>query len=302
MFHLIKRTIKSGWSSFSRDGNLVLANIFILLMAISLITLVFLSHDISKFLISKIEEKADLSVYFKEDVLVDDILSIKKMASEIPGVKEVKYISKEETLKNFQERHKENPILMKALEEVGQNPFLASLNIKAVDAANYQAISQFFENEKISKSVEKIDYYQRKPLIERLFSISSAINRAGISLGIILCIVAVLITFNTIRLSIINLREEISVQRLVGASNWFIRGPFIVQGVFSGVIAAFVSFIIFILLSWFLTPKISIFFPDLNFFYLFREHIVFIFFLQLFSGIGLGVVSSMIAIRKYLKI
>jgi cell division transport system permease protein len=301
MLNFIKRIIKYGWKIFIRDGEIALTDVFILVIVILLISSLFIFREVGKILISSLKEKADISVYFKEDVPEEEILKLEEEISKISEVKEVKYVSKEEALNEFKERHKENPVLMEALSEIGANPFLASLSIKAREASQYETIINFL-NEKNSQFIEKIDYYQRKPLIERIFSLISNFEKGGIFLSAILILIAVLVTFNTIRLAIVNFGEEISIQRLVGASNWFIRGPFIVQGIISGFLAAIFSLFILAISCWFLNPKIKLLFEDLDIFQIFSEKIFILILVQFLVGIGLGVISSLIAIRRYLRV
>jgi len=302
MFIILKRVFKSAWLNFTRDGELSMATIFIILVAIALATSLFLLKDISQVLISSLREKADISVYFKEETREEEILDVKEEISKLPEIMEVKYISKNQALESFTERHREDPVLIESLEEVGENPFLAALNIKAWEASQYGVISRFLEHPSFENLIEKVDYYQRKPVIEKIFSLTSMANKAGILLSAILVVVAVLVTFNTIRLAIYNSREEIKIQRLVGAGNWFIRGPFLVQGLISGFFAALICLLIFSITSWFISPRIEFFFPGFNLFSLFAKNLWILFLIQLISGILLGIISSALAIRKYLKV
>ncbi|MDI6603062.1 MAG: permease-like cell division protein FtsX [Patescibacteria group bacterium] len=302
MFTSLKRIFKLGWKSFFRDGGLAAATVFILVLAISLATSLFLFRELSQFLISALEEKADISVYFKEEVPEIDILEIKEELAKVSEVKEIKYVSKEKALAEFVQRHEKNPVLMASLEAVGRNPFLASLNIMALEPGYYQTIVNFFEKLGQENLVEKVDYYQRKPVIEAIFSLTSAINRAFLFLSVILAVLAILITFNTIRLAIYNSGEEIKIQRLVGASNWFIRGPFLVQGTISGIFAALICLLVFSLIIWGLSPKIETLFPSLNIFQFFVSNFWQITSIQFATGILLGVISSGLATRRYLKV
>lgn len=305
MFASFKRIFKSGWISFSRDGGIAAATIFILVMTIFLVSSLFLLQKISQFLIISLEEKVDISVYFKEDSTESEILNVKEELSKVPEVKEIEYVSQETALTEFVERHKDNPVLIESLEEVGENPFLASLNIKAGEASQYQAIANFLEEALPPSSktlIEKVDYYQRKPVIEKIFSLTSMAKKTGITLSIILVIVAILVIFNTIRLAIYNFREEIKIQKLVGASNWFIRGPFLVQGAISGLFATLSCLFIFTLVCWIFSPKLEVFFAGLNLFTIFTQNLWIIFLIQFLTGVGLGVISSLIAIRKYLEV
>lgn len=302
MITLIRRTLKSGWKNFSREKSLIFANIFILVLAITTLTSLFILKDASQFLIASIEEKVDISVYFKLEAPEEEILKLKDDVAKIPEVKEVKYISQEEALASFVNKHKDDPVLIQSLEEVGANPFSASLNISAFEASQYQAIADFFNNSTVTNLVEKVDYYKRKPVIEKIFSFVSSMSMLGIGLSLLLIIIAVSITFNTIRLAIYSSREEIKIQRLVGASNWFIRGPFLVQGAISGFFAFLICLVLFSLLSWIFGPKTEFLFPGFNLLTFFLANFWVIVFIQLASGVGLGVISSSFAVRKHLKI
>ena len=225
MFISLKRIVKGGWIAFSRNIGLSIATIFVMVMVIFLITFLFLFNTASKILTSSIQEKVDISVYFKKEVLPERILEVKSDLAQIPDVKEVEYVSEGQALEKFIERHRDDPLLMESLTEVGENPFLTSLNIKAWQASQYEQVSKFLETSSYKNLIEKVDYYQRKPVIDKIFSITSAVNKIAFFLIVVLGLIAVLVALNTIRIAIYNSKEEIATMRLVGASNWFIRGP-----------------------------------------------------------------------------
>ena len=299
MFTSLERIIRSGWITFKRQAGFTVATIFIMAITISLITSLFLFQKITKFSISLLQDKVDVSVYFKDTSLEQDILEIKEQIAKIPEVKSVEYVSNEEAKKRLLEKY---PELTESLRETQGMLNLASLNIKAGQADQYAAIANFLEKAPFKNLIQKTDYYQRKLVIEKIFSVTSAINHTGVVLSLILVIIAFLVAFNQIRLAISNSKEEIFIQRLVGASNWFIRGPFLIQGVISGFFAALVTLLIFIPLVYSLSPKMEVFFPGLNLFGYFINNFFLIFLIQILTGIGVGVISSIIAIRKYLKV
>jgi cell division transport system permease protein len=303
MFTLLKRIFRTSWSNFKRNLGLSLATIFVLFITISLFSYLFLFRQISKSLITELEEKVDISVYFKEDVPEEEILKVQEKISKMSEVKEVEYISREMAKEKFIQKHKENPLLMASLEEIGENPFLASLNIKAQKPEDYQIIANFLENSDFKDLVEQpIDYYQRKPIIDKLALITSTINKVGIGLSLILIIISFLVAFNTIRLAIFSQREEISIMRLVGASNWFIRAPFLIQGIISGFFATLISIFIFFLTCWFFGPKIEIFLPNFHLQDFFFQNFWKLFLIQFLTGMILCIFSSFIALRRYLEV
>src|SRR3989344_6192464 len=301
MLNLFKKTTKRGWLNFVRNSGISIATCFIIGMTIFLVNSLFLFHNVSNFLINALQEKVDISVYFTETAGEEEILGLKDEISKIPEVQDVQYISRAEALDKFIQRYKENPVVIESLAEVG-NPLSPTLNIKAREANQYASIISFLDNIPQKEIVQKVDYYERKPVIDRIFAITKNINLFGIILSILLGVVAVLVTFNQIRLAIYSSREEIGIQRLVGASNWFIRGPFLVQGAISGIIAGIVAFLIFGIAAFVISPKINILFSDLNIFQSFLGKFWIMFLIQFIVGIGLGVLSSIFAIRKYLHV
>ncbi|MDA1337147.1 MAG: FtsX-like permease family protein, partial [bacterium] len=114
--------------------------------------------------------------------------------------------------------------------------------------------------------------------------------------------IAVLVAFNTIRLTIYGSRDEIEVMRLVGASNWFIRGPFIIQGVIVGVLATLITTLLFFPVTLFVGIKLQSFAPGFDLFSYFASNLLVIVFLQLAVGVGLGVISSLLALRRHLRV
>ncbi|MBS3140224.1 permease-like cell division protein FtsX [Candidatus Woesearchaeota archaeon] len=298
---LLIRIIKSGWMDFKRNSGLSVAAIFIMVLAISMATSLFLFRESSQILTKNIEEKLDMYVYFNDELSSDEILAIQKELSGVSGIKDVVYISKDEALQKFVLKHRDDQSIMESLRELGKNPLLSSINIQAWEASQYAAISNFLINSDFSSLISKIDYQQKKPAIERLASISSGINNAGIIANIILALAAILVAFNTVRLAIYNSREEIETMRLVGASNNFIRGPFLVQGVIVGFLSAVIALLIFGVGLLFLNSGLKLLLSGFNLFGYFISNLPVIFLTQLAFGIGLGVISSQLAIRKYLR-
>ncbi|KKU57411.1 MAG: Cell-division protein [Parcubacteria group bacterium GW2011_GWA2_47_12] len=298
---LLIRIIKSGWMDFKRNSGLSVAAIFIMVLAISMATSLFLFRESSQVLTKNIEEKLDMYVYFNDELSSDEILAIQKELSGVSGIKDVVYISKDEALQKFVLKHRDDQSIMESLRELGKNPLLSSINIQAWEASQYAAISNFLINSDFSSLISKIDYQQKKPAIERLASISSGINNAGIIANIILALAAILVAFNTVRLAIYNSKEEIETMRLVGASNNFIRGPFLVQGVIVGFLSAVIALLIFGVGLLFLNSGLKLLLSGFNLFGYFISNLPVIFLTQLAFGIGLGVISSHLAIRKYLR-
>lgn len=302
MFNSLKRVIQAGYKSFSRNIGLSLATVFIMILVLILLTFLFLLRPTADILIQGFEEKIDISVYFKEYVLGEDVLSIKESIKENPDIKEIEYISKEQALDAFEQRHKDNPVIMESLKEIGFNPFVASLSIKATEIDKYEQIAEYLEASPYATLIDNIDFFERRTVIETVASLNESIKSTLFIFIFILGMIGFLVGFNTIKMGIYSLTEEIKVMKLVGASNWFVRGPFLIQGIIVGGIAALAALLITLLLSYGFDTRVQFFIPEFSIFNLFTNNFWSIVLLQFGAGIGLGIFSSIIAIRKYLEV
>jgi len=261
-------------------------------------------QGIAGYLTSQIQNKIDIAAYFKEEAQEEDILTIKEeILSMSPNVKNIEYVSKEQALADFNEKHKDNPVLARALEEVGDNPFLPSLNITTNgDPLQYEQVANVLQTSDFSELIEKVDFSQKKDTIEKVFSITKTINIFGVLAGAVLIIIAMLVVFNTVKLAIENSKEEISTMKIVGASDWFVRGPFIIQGVIYGVIAFLISILLSGLFAFVLSPKLSVVLPGFYLLHYFLTNLWFFVLIQLGFGVAVGVASSFIVVKKYLEV
>jgi len=299
----LKRIIFFGWQSLSRNKGLSFGVIFIMSVAVLLITSLFLFQGFSEFLISEAQKKVDISVYFKKNITPEKIFAVESdLRQTFPKVENIEYISQEKALEIFKEKHKDDTLYLDALKEVGDNPFLASLNIKTNDPNIYSQISNFLGRGPTEDLIEKVSYYQNKKVIDKLFSFTNNMKKGGIVLSVILALLIALITFNTVKLTIGSFKEEISTMRLVGASNWFIRGPFLIQGLLYGIISVLIVDIVLFSVLYFLNPKLGNWFLDFNLLNYFKTNFFLLVSVQFIFSVILGVFSSFIAVHRYLKI
>ena len=301
MLVTLSRIIKYGFHNFWRNGWLAVSTISIMVLALFVFEGLIIFNFVSKTTIQSLQDKIDISVYFKNNVSEDEILNIKKSLEGLAEVKEVDYISQEEALNLFKARHANNQIIIQTLEELDTNPLLPLLNIKAHDPRQYSSIASYLENPSLANLIEKVTYTQNQLVIERLTKIIDTIQKGGIIITLFLAIAAVLVTFNTIRLAIYSNSEQIGIMRLVGASNNFIRGPYIVEGIVYGVLAAILSFLIWLPIIKGGSPYVNNFVPEINLISYVGNNFVKLIFYQIFFGISLGIISSIVAIRRYLK-
>lgn len=302
MITVIKRVIRSGLLSFWRNRWVSSATIGIMVLTLGIITSLFILSTITGVILTNLEEKVDITVYFNIDTPENEILKMKEEIEIFPEVKTVEYVSREEALDRFRKSHEDNPLITQSLEELGDNPLEASLNIKARVISEYESIASFLGTRRFAGIIDSVNYNENRKVIERLSSIITLARRSGFVISFALVVVAILVAFNTIRLTIYSMREEIGVMRLVGGSNWYIQGPFIIEGILYGLVASVITIILFIPVINIISPKLVGFLPGIELSSYFYSNFWEIFLLQTLIGVVIGVISSTIAIRRYLKV
>jgi len=302
MFIVISRTFKEGFRNLLRNGWLSVASVSILFFSLLIVSLLFSITVTASQLIQDVQDKINVSVYFKSDVTEDKILEAKKALEDFQEIKSVDYVTKEQALETFKQENVNEETVLKALEEIGENPLLSYLVIKTDNPDQYGGVASYVEQSDFSADVSRVNYDKNKEKINQFSQLVGQVRKIGVILGSIFALVAILITFNTIRLTIYSQKQEIEIMRLVGASNVFIRLPFIFEGIIYGLMASVLSmgFLfglmklggIYIAGASFASRMVEFYLS--NFWQLLG--------IQLALGIFLGVVSSFIAMRKYLKV
>ncbi len=303
----LKRIIKSGFFGFFRNGFVSLSSVLVMLITLSVIGSVIFFGAILDSSLEAIRNKVDVNVYFVNTADESDILNIKNSLEKLPEVKSVVYVSKEEELANFIKRHENDHSTLQALDEIGENPLGAKLNIKAKEPQQYEGIASFLQGDNVLSAngkviVDDINYAKNKDAIEKLTQIINSADKLGFSFTLVLIIISILITFNTIRLVIFISREEISVMRLVGASALYIRGPFVVAGIMYGVLAGIMTLVLFYPLTLWLGSVTEDFFIGINIFDYYVSNFAEVFLVVVGSGVFIGAVSSYMAVKRYLKV
>jgi len=295
------RIIKSGWQSFWRNYWLTTATVAVMTLALLVASFLMLFNVVTQAVGVNLQERVDISVYFNQDTAEAKVLQVRQ---ELVGLKEVKsadYVSQDDALKQFRAKHQDSQVLMQSLEELQKNPFQPSLNIKANDASQYETIANYLGQDRFRGIIGKINYQQNKVIIERLTNLTRNIEAGGVAISLVLGLLAILVSFNTIRLTMYTWRDEISVMKLVGASNWFIRGPFLVEGIMYGLSAGLITLLFIYPVLWLVSPKITSFLPGVDLLYFYQVNFWQFLLLLLGVGITLGGISSLIAIRRYLR-
>jgi cell division transport system permease protein len=308
MFTNGRRIVKAGFVNFWRNAVVSLSAILVMTVALFVVGSTML---ISAFLDSTIEDirgKVDINIYFSADAAETEILGFRRDLEALPEVKSVEYISRDLAIEQFKLRHANDNLMMQAIEELPDNPLGAILNVKAKDPANYEAIAKYIDGkrEEMAGSGEQliysVNYAKNKVIIDKLTKITAGVERVSAAVLLLLLSIAVVITFNTIRLAIYVSREEIAIMRLVGANNSFVRGPFIVEGMIYGMVASLISTGLFYPATLWLRGATDGFYGGIDMFGYYLREFNQIFLILLAVGVTLGALSSWLAVRRYLKV
>lgn len=302
----LKRVIKSGWVNFRRNSVVSYAAILVTTITLTVVTTLFLFQAILNAAIANIQSKVDIAVYFTVNAPEDQILSLENDLQKLPEVASVQYISADQQVLAFRDRHDNDYLTLQALDELGDNPFGGLLQITAKDSSQYDAIAQVLEGDTTiahdnSQIISRINYSQNKEVIDRLNSLIFNARRVGLILTLVLSLVSIIIMYTTIRLTIYMARDEIGIMRLVGASGSYVRAPFLVQGTLYGAFAWLLTNFIFFPLTYVAGLKLT----DLlgiNLYTYYTNHFFSVSGLVLVIGLLLGMISSLLAVRRYLNV
>ncbi len=302
-----KRILRTGFLSFWRNSFVSLSSILVVTVTLFTIGALVFTSVILESVLADLKSKVDVNVYFITSASEDEIMKVKTTLEKMPEVASVEYVSRTQAIADFKEKHRDDYLTLQALEELSDNPLGARLNVVAKDPSQYEAIVKSLEDTSAisragASSIDKVNYRQNKVVIDRLTEIIIGAKRLGFAVAGILMLISLLITFNTIRLVIYMSREEIAVMRLVGASNMYIRGPFVVGGIIYGFIAALIAMALFYPATLWLGGTTTEFFGGVNLFEYYVKHFFELLVLLLGTGAILGAISSFLAVRKYLKV
>lgn len=305
MITSFRRVFKAGFVGFWRSAYVSLASVFVLTVALFVIGATMFLDQLLSVSLQTLQAKVDINVYFVPDAPDDEIERLQTSLAALPDVANVTFTSREEALRLYREQNQNDEIAMQALEELNENPLGANLAIQANQTSQYEQIAQFLDEQRALETpsapvIDEVNYNRNKESIDKLSSIIGAVEQAGFIVMLVLLVASVLITFNTIRLAIYTSREEISIMRLVGASNMYIRGPFMLQGVMYGLIAGILAMLIFYPILIWLGPGTEVFF-EFNLLTYYLENLGYVFSVLVGIGIVLGLVSSTLAVARYLR-
>lgn len=297
------RIIKFSFQDIFRNIWLSIVTVTILVLAIFSINILLVVDLISKSTIGAIKDKIDISIHIKNDVNDSEIMALKAKLSNFEQVKEIKYISKADALNNFKIKYKDNIEILDALKELGRNPLSPSLVIKPKDTDNSKSLIDDL-NTLETDIIESRNFDDHELILTKISTISEKVGQAGLGISSVFAFITILMVFYSIRIAIYTHANEIAIMRLVGASHWFIRAPYLVSGVIYALLGILIVIIAFYPFLSLLQPYLATFFTDynINIFSYFADNFLKIFGYQFLVASLINFVASLAAVSKYSKV
>lgn len=297
------RILKFAFQDLWRNLSLSFMTVFILVLMLLSVNTLWSLDIITKEAVEAVKKQIDISIYFVPEATQKNVGDIKSYIELFPEVVSIQLQSKEEVLSAFREQHKLQKEALEALDELGANPFGPTMIIKTKEPKDYKKIIDALNVPEYENLIEAKSFDNHEDAIERLQNITNRVERIGFGLTILFAIISFLIIFNTIRVAIATQRVEISIKRLVGASNWFIRGPYLVESfVFTLLSIVGTIGLVYLALRW-IDPYLAVVLPNgfalTNYFY---SNMLMLFGSQALAVLILTIISSGLAMRRQLKV
>lgn len=305
MFSTTLRVIKFSWKNIWRNFWLSIITMSTIIITLFSISLVLALGVGLKQIIKAAEEHIDMSVYFYPSVTDTQANSVITVIEAMPGIQEVVYITKEQSLASYEKRAQDSPELLAPLKVIGQNPFGATVTIRANEPTAYQRVIDELNKPQYKDLIEgqKKEFEENRKFIDSFTAFTDKIKISGLIISVFFAIIAALLIFNAIRVAIYTHREEIAIMKLVGATNWFVRAPFIMETIIYSAVAVLISGGLFFILMYFLQPYLDGYFGgDVAIYSYFSHNALVIFGVELLATIFLNIITGSLALRRYLRV
>ncbi|MCR4280057.1 MAG: permease-like cell division protein FtsX, partial [Candidatus Komeilibacteria bacterium] len=240
------RALKFAWQSFCRNFWLSIVTISIIILALLSVSFLLLFNIMTNNIIASVQERTEIYIDLTDQAKLAQVEYLVTELNKLEPIREVSYITPEETLERFRERNRDNPLVLASLESLTSNPFSGSILIRVDDVSQFPVLLDEISRPEYSNILEinNTEFFQARDLIQAISDYSNKIAQFALGLSLFFILIALVVVFNTIQMGIYSHREEIGIMKLVGASNWFIRAPFLIEAIIYSLIAVVVVFIV----------------------------------------------------------
>jgi cell division transport system permease protein len=297
------RIIKFAFQDIWRNIGLSFMTVLILILMLFSVNMLWSVKVLTNEAVSLVKDQVSLATYLVPSVSDKEVMDLKNQIESISEVEKVDTMSRAQVLESFQKRHQMSPEVLDALKELGTNPFGPTLMIKTKEPDSYKEVLSVLNSPNYASIIESKSFEGHEDALVRLQSITNRVENMGLGLTLAFGLIAFLIIFNTVRVAIFTHRTEISIKRLVGAHNWFIRGPYLVESLLFTVISVVITAVILYFVFQKLDPYLGAVFPqDFSLTNYYRSNILYLALVQTTSVLVLTTLSSSLAMRKQLKV
>lgn len=296
---------KESLQGFVRNLSTALGSIITIFLSLLIIGIFLIAASMLNNLMTSVENEITITAYVADDASESDIQKVMTSVSQMQDVAEVSFTTKDQALENFSNSMTSNPEIIEQLD--GTNPLPASINVELSDPQSVETVANSIENDATYRQIcedpadvgDSIKYGQGT--VERLLQITNYARYIGIALIALLIFIALIFINNTIRLAILARRKEIAIMRLVGASNGFIRGPFLMEGALHAIIGSVLAVGVLQCLRVFALPYLQNAIKFLDFGVSDMTYVMIYVFLVI-AGLVIGLIGSAVAMGRYLKV
>lgn len=305
-FSELNQIVKFALQSFFRNIWLSVVTITIVVMALFSISSLSIFNMLTQHVLSVVENKTDVFIDLTKDATPAQAQTLVDELQKLPAIKEAQFITPEQTLANFRERHQDNQVIIQSLEALSENPFRGSIRLNVHNIEDFPIILEELSKKEYADylQIEDSEFADAKLLISGISDYSQKIQQAGLVISLIFLLIAILVVFNTIQVGIYTHREEIGIMKLVGASNHFVRSPFLIEGAMYSFIGVFILALLIYPLMSVAQQYVDTFFKEYsaNLTSLVNQNFLKFFGGQLLVAIVITMISSYLAVRRYIKV
>ena len=296
------RIIKFSFQEIVRNMSLSVMTVLILILMLLSINTLMVVRVLTDESIAAVKKQIDVSIYFNPEATTDEIQEIRDYVNAFPEVEQESFLTSDEVFVNFKKNYADSTDVLSSLNEIGTNPLGPTLIIKTRDPKDYSKIIKALSVPEYENIIEAKTFGDTETAIDRIHVITTNVQKFTYFLTILFAVIAFIIIFNTIRVAIYTQRTEIGIKRLVGATSWFIRGPYLVESLLFTIISVGLTYVLVDFFLKFLDPYISVIFDKSNLLsnYL-SQNLVSILGIEFGVVFLLTIVSSGLAMRRYLK-
>lgn len=297
------RVIKFAFLDIGRNLSLSFMTVLILVLMMLSVNALLIVRHLTNQSITYVKNQIDVSVYFDPAAKEEKIMEVKNYLQSFSEVTNIEYIDRETVLAGFKEKHKDNKEILASLEELGTNPLGPTMVVKTKEPQDYEKIITALSVPEYDHIIQSKTFADTQKAIERIDTITNRVEEISFVLTVLFALIAFLVIFNTVRVAIFTQRVEISIKKLVGATNWFIRGPYIIEALIFSAIAVLCTYVIVYFAARFLDQYLVVVFgPGSTLASYFQNNIIELGLIQFGAVFFLTLLTSLLAMRKYLKV